>query len=352
METVYQTGFASRKQSRAGLRLESLSKGKLEVDTRHRIREHSEVPSHFPRPPVANASPKSLPPEVVARISRLEILTREVVEGFLSGMHRSPYFGQSIEFVQHREYTPGDDTRRIDWKVWSKTDKYYLKLFEEETNLRTTLLVDISESMQFGSHPVTKYDYACQIAGALTYLLLKQQDAVSLTAFDDQVRGVAPSRSTHTHLGSILSVLFHQNPAKKTDLEAILKAAAQEKSQRGMVILVSDLFAPREGLFQGLRMLRKRGHDVLVLQVLDPEEIDFSYAGVTKFEGLEEAGELVCDPRSLREGYLAAMEEFLHEVRRRCAAEGIDHQTVRTDEHLDAVLRKYLNHRRQVIQHH
>ena len=298
------------------------------------------------------ASPKTLPPEVVARISRLEILTREVVEGFLSGMHRSPYFGQSIEFVQHREYAPGDDVRRIDWKVWSKTDKYYLKLFEEETNLRTTLLVDISESMRFGSGEGTKFDYACQIAGALTFLLLKQQDAVSLTAFDDQVRGQAPSRSTNTHLGSILSVLFQQNPAKKTDLEAILRHVAQEKSQRGMVVLISDLFVPREGLFRGLRMLRKRGHDVLVLQVLDPEELDFSYTGVTKFEGLEEAGQLVCDPRSLREGYLAAMQTFLHEVRRRCAAEGIDHETVRTNEHLDAVLRRYLNHRRMLIQNH
>lgn len=300
---------------------------------------------------MAHASPKSLPPEVVARISRLEILTRQVVEGFLSGMHRSPYFGQSIEFVQHREYTPGDDTRRIDWKVWSKTDKYYLKLFEEETNLRTTLLVDISESMQFGSHAITKYDYACQIAGALTYLLLKQQDAVSLTAFDDKVRGQVASRSTNTHLGSILSVLFQQNPAQKTDLEAILRQTAQEKSQKGMVVLVSDLFVPREGLFQGLRMLRKRGHDVLVLQVLDPEEVEFSYSGVTRFQGMEEAGQLVCDPRSLREGYLTAMQTFLHDIRRRCAAEGIDHETVRTDEHLDAVLRKYLNHRRQLMQH-
>ena len=266
-------------------------------------------------------------------------------------MHRSPYFGQSIEFVQHREYTPGDDTRRIDWKVWSKTDKYYLKLFEEETNLRTTLLVDISESMQFGSHAITKYDYACQIAGALTYLLLKQQDAVSLTAFDNQVRGQVPSRSTNTHLGSILSVLFQQNPAQKTDLEAILRQTAQEKSQKGMVVLVSDLFVPREGLFQGLRMLRKRGHDVLVLQVLDPEEVEFSYSGVTRFQGMEEAGQLVCDPRSLREGYLTAMQTFLHDIRRRCAAEGIDHETVRTDEHLDGVLRKYLNHRRQLMQH-
>lgn len=300
---------------------------------------------------MAAPTPKSLPPEVFARISRLEVLAREVVEGFLSGMHRSPYFGQSVEFVQHREYAPGDDVRRIDWKVWSKTDKFYLRLFEEETNLRTSLLVDISESMRYGSGSVTKYDYACQIAGALAYLLLKQQDAVSLSAFDDQVRGVAPSRSTHTHLGAILSVLFQQNPAQKTDLEAILKQAAQEKTRRGMIVLISDLFVPREGLFQGLRMLRKRGHDVLVLQVLDPQEMDFKFTGVTKFEGLESAGDLVCDPRSLREGYLQAMEKFLHEVRRRCAAEGIDHAAVRTDEHLDAVLRKYLNHRRQLMQH-
>lgn len=286
-----------------------------------------------------------LSPEAVARISRLELQARNVVEGFLSGQHRSPYFGQSIEFVQHREYTPGDDTRRIDWKVWSKTDRYFIKQYEEETNLRTTLVVDVSESMQFGSGKVSKYDYACSVAAAVAYLLLRQQDAVSLIAFDDEVRGIAPSRSRQTHLGSILSVLLQSSPTRKTDMYEILRYVANEKSQRGMVVLISDLFAPRDGLFKGLRLLRKRGHDVMIFHVLDDEELDFNYAGTTKFEGLEEAGDLVCDPRSLREGYLAALKVFLDDVRRRCARNVIDYQVLRTSEHIDAALRHYLNHR-------
>lgn len=286
-----------------------------------------------------------LSPEAVARISRLELAARSVVEGFLSGQHRSPYFGQSIEFAQHREYAPGDDVRRIDWKVWSKTDKYYIKQYEEETNLRTTLVVDISESMQYGSGSVTKFDYACTVAAAVAYLLLRQQDAVSLLAFDDEVRGIAPSRSRQTHLGSILSVLMQESPTRKTNMYDILKYVANEKSQRGMVVLISDLFAPRDGLLKGLRLLRRRGHDVLVFHVLDDEELDFSFTGTTRFEGLEETGELVCDPRSLRDGYLAAMQAFLAEIRRSCAGNVIDYQVLRTSEHIDAALRHYIKHR-------
>jgi uncharacterized protein (DUF58 family) len=286
-----------------------------------------------------------LSPDAVARISRLELQARQIVEGFLSGQHRSPYFGQSIEFAQHREYAPGDDVRRIDWKVWSKTDRYYVKQYEEETNLRTTLVVDVSESMQYGSGSVSKFDYACTIAAAVAYLLLRQQDAVSLVAFDDEVRGIAPSRSRQTHLGSILSVLMQESPTRKTNMYEILKYVANEKTQKGMVVLISDLFAPRDGLFKGLRLLRRRGHEVLVFQVLDDEELDFNFTGTTRFEGLEAAGELVCDPRALREGYLAAMHAFLDEVRRNCAGSVIDYQPIRTSEHIDAALRHYIKHR-------
>ena len=286
-----------------------------------------------------------LPPDAVARIARLELEARNIVEGFLSGQHRSPYFGQSIEFAQHREYAPGDDVRRIDWKVWSKTDRYYIKQYEEETNLRTTLIVDVSESMRYGSGKTTKFDYACTIAAAVAYLLLRQQDAVSLVAFDDEVRGVAPSRSQHTHLGAILSVLMQESPTRKTDIYEILKYIANEKSQKGMVVLISDLFVPREGLFRGLRLLRRRGHDVLVFQVLDDEELDFEFTGTTRFEGLEDAGELVCDPRSLRDGYLRALHAFLDEIRRNCAGNVIDYQPIRTSEHIDAALRHYIKHR-------
>lgn len=287
-----------------------------------------------------------LPPEALARISRLEIQARHVVEGFISGQHRSPFFGQSIEFAQHREYVAGDDIRRVDWKVWSKTDRYYLKLYEEETNLRTTILVDASESMQFGSKKEgNKYDFACSIAAALTYLMLRQQDAVSLAVFDEQIRNRAPSRSALNHLGTILSVLAIEQPKQKTDMLGLLKTVADEKSQKGMVILISDFFADRDNLFKGLSLLRKRGHDVMLFHVLDDEELDFNFAGTTKFEGLEETGSITCDPKSLRDGYLAAMQAFLEDLRRRCARNVIDYQTIRTSTPLDAVLRHYMNHR-------
>lgn len=286
-----------------------------------------------------------LRPEELSRISRLEVRARHVVEGFLSGLHRSPYFGQSVEFVQHREYVPGDDFRRIDWKVWSKTDRFYIKQYEEDTNLRTQLLVDVSESMQFGSGAMSKYDYACTIAAALAHLLIHQQDAVGLITFDDEVRNRVPMRSKRTHLQAVLSSLGQSQPRQKTDILGILRQAAEEMSLRGMVVLISDLFCDREELFRGLRMLRHRGHDVLIFHVLDDEELDFSYAGITRFLGMEEMGDLVCDPKSLREGYLEALNEFLEDVRRRCARGMIDYQVIRTSEHLDAALRHYLNHR-------
>ncbi len=286
-----------------------------------------------------------LRPEELSRISRLEIQARHIVEGFLSGLHRSPYFGQSVEFVQHREYVQGDDIRRIDWKVWSKTDKYYIKLYEEDTNLRTTLVVDLSESMLFGSGGTTKYEYACTMAAALAYLLLRQQDSVGLVSFDNQVRSMVPSRSKRNHLHSILTALAAEDPQKKTDIFGILQQVAEQESRKGMVVIISDLFAEREGLFRGLQMLRHRGHDVLILHVMDDEELDFSYSGTTKFEGMEEMGDLICDPRALREGYIEAVTAFQEELRRHCASHVIDFQTVRTSEHLDAALAHYLNHR-------
>ena len=284
-------------------------------------------------------------PEELSRISRLEVRARHVVEGFLSGLHRSPYYGQSVEFVQHREYVPGDDVRRVDWKVWSKTDKYYIKQYEEDTNLRTTLVMDLSESMQFGSGAMTKYEYGCTIAAALTYLLLKQQDAVGLVAFDEQIRSRVPPRSKRTHLNAILAALDAETPAQKTDIYAVLRQVAEEQALKGMVVIISDLFVEREGLFRGLRLLRHRGHDVLLLHVLDDQELDFDYSGTTLFDGMEERGELVCDPRALRNSYLSAVNTFLEGLRRHCANNVIDYHTIRTSEHLDAALAHYLNHR-------
>ena len=301
---------------------------------------------------MTQTSQRFLPPEAIARISRLEILARNVVEGFLSGLHRSPYFGQSVEFAQHREYAPGDDTRRIDWKVWSKTDRYYIKQYEEETNLRTTLLVDLSESMLFGSHDLTKYEYACRIAASLAYLLVRQQDSVGMITFDDVIRSTVPPSSKQIHLKSILAALDIQKPASKTDLQKLLLQVADQQTRRGLIVVISDLLVDRAGLFKGLKLLRTRGHDVMVFHVMDDEELDFTYSGTTKFEGMEALGELICDPRSLRDGYLQAVTAFLGDIRRHCAKQMIDYQTIRTSEHLDAVLAHYMTHRVGMRQSH
>lgn len=286
-----------------------------------------------------------LRPEALQRISKLEVKARHIVEGFLSGLHRSPYFGQSVEFVQHREYVHGDDLRRIDWKVWSKTDKYYIKQYEEDTNLRTVMLLDVSESMLFGSKGETKYEYGCTIAACLAYLLLKQQDSVGMVTFDSDVRNTIPPRSKHNHLHAILAAMDREEPEKKTDMHGILRQVAEQQSRKGMVVIISDLFADRDGLFKGLKLLRHRGHDIMIFHVMDDQELDFEYSGTTKFEGMEEMGDLICNPRSLREGYMEAVNQFVDELRRKSARHLVDYQTIRTSENVDAVLAHYLNHR-------
>lgn len=291
------------------------------------------------------ASKRFLHPEAISRIARLELRARHVVEGFLSGMHRSPYFGQSVEFLEHREYTPGDDLRHVDWKVWAKQDRYYVKQFEEDTNLRATLLVDVSASMQYGRGPLTKFDYAATVATSLAYLLLRQQDAVGCVTFDADVRTVVPQRSKRNHLDSIVQALTRVTPANKTDLKPILTQVAETYPRRGLMILISDLLAERDTLFKGLRLLRQRGHDVLVLHVMDDDELDFPFDGSTRFEGLESPAALNCNPRALREGYMGALHRFLDEVRRGCASDVIDYALLRTSQPLDAALASFLSNR-------
>ena len=290
-------------------------------------------------------SRKFLHPEAIKRISRLEIRARHIVEGFLSGMHRSPYFGQSVEFLQHREYARGDDLRHIDWKVWAKQDRYYVKQFEEDTNMRCTMLVDVSGSMQYGSGPLNKNEYASTIAASLSYLLLRQQDAVGCVAFADKVRAKAPQLSKRNHLMSILKVLAETSPSDETDASQILHEVAETYPRRGMMILISDLFTDPDLLLKGLKLLRQRGHDVMVFHVLDDDELTFPFNGPTRFEGLESDATLNCNPRALREGYLNALETFLDTVRLGCAKIQADYALVKTSDPLDAILAKYLSNR-------
>ncbi|MCA9036437.1 MAG: DUF58 domain-containing protein [Planctomycetaceae bacterium] len=288
---------------------------------------------------------KYLPPDEIARISRLELRARKVVEGFVSGLHRSPYFGQSLEFVQHREYVPGDDTRRIDWKLWSRSDRYYLKQFEEDTNVRVSLLVDGSESMQFGSGQMTKFEYAQTIAAALAMLILKQNDSVGVTTFDSQVRSQVPTSSRHNHLQAVLGGLTAETAAGRTDIRSVLRRVAETLNHRSIVVLISDLFCDREELFRGLQLLKQRKHEVLIMHVMDDQELDFQYSGTLRFEGMEDAGRLTCDPAALRAGYMQALEAFLETIRRRCAGSQVDYKLVRTSENLDAALAQLLNAR-------
>jgi uncharacterized protein (DUF58 family) len=265
-----------------------------------------------------------------------------VVEGFLSGIHRSPYFGQSVEFVQHRQYVPGDDLRHVDWKVWGKQDRYYVKQFEEDTNLRCALLVDVSNSMRYGSGPLNKFEYAATVAVSLAHLLLGQQDSVGLLAFDERVRAKTPQRTKRNHLNSLIQALSVTEPADKTNLEGVLREAAETYARRGLFVLASDLLVDRPSLFRGLRMLRQRGHDVLVFHIMDDDELDFNFNGVTRFESLESNDFLACNPRALREGYLDALQAYLEEVRRGCAQNSVEYALVRTSQPLDRALASFV----------
>jgi uncharacterized protein (DUF58 family) len=286
-------------------------------------------------------SRKYLRPEVTDRIRRLELTARRIVEGFLSGMHRSPYFGQSVEFLQHRQYASGDEIRHIDWKVFARQDKLHVKQYEEETNLRLHLLVDRSASMGYGDGESNKFDYSASLAASLAYLALRQQDATGMFTFDTQVRDTLPAKSNRQQLTRLLGLLDSVGADGRTDLPRVAREVTQAISRRGLIVIVSDLLGV-DDLVEGLRVMRSRSHDVALFHVLHDDEIDFNFSGATRFEGLESADFLNCNPRALREGYLEAMNEFLDKTRKACGRLSIDYMLVRTSDPLDAVLAKFL----------
>lgn len=289
-------------------------------------------------------SKEFLRPEVTQRIRRMELTARRVVEGFLSGMHRSPYFGQSIEFLQHRQYHPGDELRHIDWKVYARQDRLHIKQYEEETNLRLTLLVDRSASMSYGDGQTNKFDYSASIAASLAYLALRQKDACGLITFDTVMQESVPAKSNQQQLTRILSLLDQVGADGRTDLSRVARQVGQAIPRRGLIVIISDLLGV-DSLVEGLRVLRSRGHDVALFHVLHDDEIEFPFNGATRFEGLESDDLLNCNPKALRDGYIAALEEFLTKTRRACGKLSIDYTQVRTSDPLDALLAKFLSHR-------
>jgi len=239
----------------------------------------------------------------------------------------------------------GDDLRHVDWKVWARQDRLYIKQYEEETNLRCTLIVDGSASMNYGRGPLNKYEYAATLASSLAYLVLRQQDAVGCAVFDEQIRMRVPSRTRRSHLQSVIDTLAVSEPRQKTDPYAILHQVAESFPRRGMMVLVSDLLVDAEQVIRGLKLLRQRGHDVLVFHLLDDDELDFPFDGPVRFEGLESLNHLNCKPRALREGYLQALQAHLERIRRGCSQHTIDYALIRTSQPLDAVLATYLSTR-------
>ena len=290
-------------------------------------------------------SKRFLHPEAIKRISRLDLRAQHIVEGFLSGMHRSPYFGQSVEFLQHREYVAGDDLRHVDWQVWARQDRLYVKQFEEDTNLRCYLLMDVSNSMKYGNGVFSKYEYASTIAASLAFLILKQQDAVGGITFDDKIRSRIPVRSKKNHLNAIVQSLDVNRPQDKTQLHDIFRSAAEIFPNKGMMIVISDLFGDTEQTIRGLRILRQRGHDVLLFHVMDDDELDFPFTGPTRFEDLETDARLNCNPQALRDGYLEAVGEFLKEIKHGATQSAVDYQLTRTSDPMDAVLAQFLSRR-------
>ncbi len=300
------------------------------------------------------ASKRYLPPEALARIGRLELRARTVVDGVLAGMHKSPYKGNSVEFLQHREYTRGDDLRRVDWKVWGRQDRLYIKEFEDETSLRLFLLVDGSASMdyrppRFGQTPgLTKFDYAATLAASLGWLGLSQGDAVGCAVFDDRVRTTVPARTSRSHLASIVAGLEQPRQRHPSEFRGVFRSLAETLPRRGLVVIFSDLFGDRAETAKGLQLLRQRGHDIAIFHLLDDDELDFPFDGPTRFEGLEVPEELSCNPRALRAGYLEAVEAFLADIRSRAAAARCDYQLVRTGQPVDAALVNFLARRSRV----
>jgi uncharacterized protein (DUF58 family) len=284
-----------------------------------------------------------LNPQTLASLSGLDLQARLVVEGYVAGLHKSPYHGFSVEFAEHREYVPGDDLRHVDWKVWSKTDKYYLKQYEEETNLLTYLLLDTSESMAYASAGnVSKMQYAQFVAASLAYLVLQQQDSVGLATFDQKIQRYLRPSGQPSHLRELLHVMDVTPAREKSDMGAIFHDLAERFKKRGIIVILSDFFDDPARILAGLKHFRHRRYEVIVFHILDPAEVDFPFRQTTLFKGLEGMGEVLTEPYALRKAYQEEIGAFLEELKRGCQSVDIDYVPLQTNQDLDGPLSSYL----------
>ncbi len=288
-----------------------------------------------------------LKPEVIRQIKRLDLRARFIVQGFLHGLHASPFHGFSVEFSEHRKYTPGDDPKDIDWLIYAKTDKYYVKKFEAETNVTGYLVMDLSRSMGYTyRQKLTKFDYAVCLAAALAYLMIHQQDPVGLLTFDEKIRQSLAPKSRRKQLGDVLSLLANLRPQGKTDVAASLAQVAAMLRHASLVMVFSDLLTDPDPIFQSLRRLRHAGHDVILFHVLDEAEVQFPFDGVVELEEPESSSRLQVDAASFRHDYLSELEAFRQAYRRECSQTRIDYVELDTSMPFDRALMEYLVSRR------
>jgi len=292
-----------------------------------------------------------LRPEVIRQVERFDLKAKFVMEGFLAGLHASPYKGFSVEFSEHRKYVPGDDVRSVDWKVWSRTNRYYVKQYEAETNLTGHLLVDLSASMGYRGpkSPMSKLEYATHLAGAMAYLMVHQQDPVGLITMAQQVRDYLKPKSKPSHLLSLLRVLSDAKPAGPTGIAASLHQIAEMIPHRGIVMIFSDLLDDETKVLDALAHLRFRGHDVIVFQIFDAAEVNFPFEDLTRFEDIEDQEQpLTAEPKSLRTAYVAEVQAFLARYKDECVKRRVDFVPVNTAMSFDKALLAYLQHRCRV----
>jgi uncharacterized protein (DUF58 family) len=282
--------------------------------------------------------------EDITSLQSLQLFARTVVEGFTTGQHASPHKGFSVEFRQHRPYVHGDEIRRLDWKIFGRTDRFYIREFDEETNLRATIVLDASGSMGYrGQKGVLKFDYARKLGASLAYLLMSQQDAVGLITFDSKVRDIIPCRTKITHLHLMLETMVKTAPGKDTSLAPVLESLAQRLKRRGLVILISDFFDDPAALLRSIGVLRKKGHEIIALQLWDRDEIDFPFGNWARFENLESDDDfLLLDPATIRQRYIEAQQNFAAQLKDGFRKHQVDYLSLPTDESHSAALRSYL----------
>jgi uncharacterized protein (DUF58 family) len=299
-------------------------------------------------PPPTGRRYKFFDPRTVARLKNLSMVAKGIVEGFLTGLHRSPFHGFSVEFSGHREYAPGDDLKFLDWKVYGRTDRYYIKQFVQETNVRTHILLDMSASMNFGSSGVTKLEYASYLAAALTQLLVSQQDAVGLVTFDNRVQKYIPPKSTPSHVRRILHALEEIEPSQDTSVAPVLHHIAETIHRSGLIILITDLYDDFDQIISGLEHLRHYYHSLIVMHVMDENELTFPYESVAEFVDLEDRSRVQVNPLLVRERYLELLQAFLDKCRKDLLQHDMEYLLMNTATPYDKVLARYLAARRKM----